>query len=290
MAIKKRKGLGRGIDALFADMDAADKAQEMVEELPVADIRPNPYQPRRRFTDEGLQELAHSIVQNGVLQPVILRKSVNGYELIAGERRLRASKIAQKKTIPAIIRQLDDSTMMEAAILENLQREDLNPLEEAEAYDMMLKRLHLTQAEVSERLGKSRPYIANYLRVLSLPTPVKSQLADGTLSMGQARTLLGLKDKTQIIPVAKKTIKESLTVRQLEKLVSEMNHTQPQKRTAKPHRSKFVAATEKQLRERFQTKVAIQEGKAGKGRIEIPYVSTDDLNRILDMLSISLDD
>lgn len=290
MATKKRKGLGRGIDALFADIETGEKAEEVVAELPVADIRPNPYQPRQRFTDDSLQELAHSIEQNGVLQPIIVRKSVNGYELIAGERRLRASKIAQKTTIPGIVRQLDDSTMMEAAILENLQREDLNPLEEAEAYDMMLKRLHLTQAEVSERLGKSRPYIANYLRILSLPAPAKKYLADGELSMGQARTLLGLKDKAQIMPVAKKTIKESLTVRQLERLVSEMNQTPAKKHAPKPQRSKFVEATEEQLRQRFQTKVAIQESKAGKGKIEIPFVSTDDLNRILDMLSISLDD
>ena len=165
-------------------------------EIPLSDLRPNPYQPRKSFDETSLQELANSIEQSGVFQPIIVRKSaVKGYELIAGERRFRASKLAGKETIPAIIREFDEEAMMQIAVLENLQREDLNPLEEAEAYEMLMKKFEIDASGCSNRLGKSRPYIANYLRLLSLPKLVKEMVQDERLSMGQARTLLGLKKK-----------------------------------------------------------------------------------------------
>ena len=171
--MSKNKGLGRGIDALFQDLseiEEVDIKNDQVVEIPLSDLRPNPYQPRKSFDETSLQELANSIEQSGVFQPIIVRKSaVKGYELIAGERRFRASKLAGKETIPAIIREFDEEAMMQIAVLENLQREDLNPLEEAEAYEMLMKNLKLTQADVANRLGKSRPYIANYLRLLTLP-------------------------------------------------------------------------------------------------------------------------
>lgn len=204
---RKKGGLGRGIEALFEDEPQVEETEE-VQELELSDIRPNPYQPRKHFDDKSLKELSDSIKENGVFQPIIVRKSVNGYEIIAGERRYRASKLAKKTTIPAIIRKFDESQMMEVAVLENLQREDLTPLEEAQAYEMLQKNLGLTQEEVSKRMGKSRPYIANYLRLLTLPSKTKRLLQHGELSMGQARTLLGLKDKDKIDVLAKKWSKK----------------------------------------------------------------------------------
>lgn len=230
----KGKSLGKGIDALFQDLaglETVDVKKDEVLELSLNELRPNPYQPRKTFDEVSLQELANSIEQSGVFQPIIVRKSaVKGYEIIAGERRFRASKLAKKETIPAIIREFDEESMMQVAVLENLQREDLNPLEEAEAYDMLMKNLKLTQAEVAERLGKSRPYIANYLRLLSLPKLVKEMMQDERLSMGQARTLLGLKNKEQILKLANRCVKENLTVRQLEQLVSTMNDSKDKKK------------------------------------------------------------
>ena len=190
----RSKGLGRGIDALFQESKEEQQPDEQVVELEISEIRPNPYQPRKTFNEEALEELAKSIKKSGVFQPIIVRKSsVKGYEIIAGERRYRASKLAKKTEIPAIIREFNEEQMMEVAVLENLQREDLTPLEEAEAYNTLMEKLNLTQTQVSERLGKSRPYIANYLRLLGLPGKVKLMLQDGSLSMGQARTLLAVK-------------------------------------------------------------------------------------------------
>lgn len=174
----KKRGLGRGLEALFDESPQVQETEEITE-ISLDEIRPNPYQPRKTFDNKSLKELSESIKENGVFQPIIIRKSVNGYEIIAGERRFRASKLAKKKTIPAIIRDFDEAQMMEVAVLENLQREDLTPLEEAQAYEMLQKNLGLTQAEVSKRLGKSRPYIANYLRLLTLPQKTKRLLQRG---------------------------------------------------------------------------------------------------------------
>ena len=212
----RSKGLGRGIDALFQESKEEQQPDEQVVELEISEIRPNPYQPRKTFNEEALEELAKSIKKSGVFQPIIVRKSsVKGYEIIAGERRYRASKLAKKTEIPAIIREFNEEQMMEVAVLENLQREDLTPLEEAEAYNTLMEKLNLTQTQVSERLGKSRPYIANYLRLLGLPGKVKLMLQDGSLSMGQARTLLAVKDKEKLMELAEKTLKEGLTVRKI---------------------------------------------------------------------------
>lgn len=291
---KNSKGLGRGIDALFsefAEFDKVDKNDERVQDIPLEEIRPNPYQPRRTFDEEALNELAASIRQSGVFQPIILRaSSVKGYEIIAGERRFRASKIAGKETVPAIVREFDEETMMQVAVLENLQREDLSPLEEAEAYNMLMKNLKLTQEEVAQRLGKSRPYIANYLRLLGLPEEVKKMLQTNEISMGQARTLLGLKDKKQIIKVAKKVIKENLTVRQIEHLVSQMNEAKPKQQSKDPVKKPYyIRESEERLMDKFGTNVIINE-KKNKGKIEIEYLSPEDLTRILDILEIQFDE
>ena len=283
---RKKGGLGRGIEALFEDEPQIEEVEE-VKELDLSDIRPNPYQPRKRFDDKSLRELSDSIKENGVFQPIIVRKSVNGYEIIAGERRYRASKLAKKKTIPAIVRKFDESQMMEVAVLENLQREDLTPLEEAQAYEMLQKNLGLTQEEVSKRMGKSRPYIANYLRLLTLPSKTKRLLQHGDLSMGQARTLLGLKDKDKIDALAKRVAKEGMPVRKVEALVSEMNAKKPQKKTVK--KSAFIRASENQLSNKFGSSVNISETKKGKGHLSIDFASADELNRILDLLGVDLD-
>lgn len=285
---RKKGGLGRGLEALFEDEPQVQEAEE-VQELDLGDIRPNPYQPRKRFDDKSLKELSDSIKENGVFQPIIVRESVNGYEIIAGERRFRASKLAKKKTIPAIIRKFNESQMMEVAVLENLQREDLTPLEEAQAYEMLQKNLGLTQAEVSKRLGKSRPYIANYLRLLTLPQKTKRLLQRGELSMGQARTLLGLKDKDGIDDLAKKVVKNGITVRQLESLVAKLNEKEKKPKKKAIKKSAFIRASESQLTDKFGTSVNITESKKGNGHLAIDFASTDELNRILDLLGINLD-
>ncbi|SEM80273.1 chromosome partitioning protein, ParB family [Ligilactobacillus sp. WC1T17] len=287
---KKKHGLGRGLDALFSDFEET-LADEKVVELSLDDIRSNPYQPRKIFDETSLKELALSIANQGVFQPIIVRQSkIAGYEIIAGERRFRASKMAHKQTIPAIVREMSEEEMMEIAVLENLQRQDLTPLEEAQAYNMLMENLNLTQAQVSEKLGKSRPYIGNYLRLLSLPKDVKEMLQAGELSMGQARTLLSLKDKAKISNLAKKTVQENLTVRQLEELISDLKDKKTKPIKEKPLVSPYLKKSEEYLQEKFGTKVAIKNSaKTGKGKIEIDYLSTEDLNRILDILDISLD-
>lgn len=284
----KKRGLGRGLEALFDESPQVQETEEITE-ISLDEIRPNPYQPRKTFDNKSLKELSESIKENGVFQPIIIRKSVNGYEIIAGERRFRASKLAKKKTIPAIIRDFDEAQMMEVAVLENLQREDLTPLEEAQAYEMLQKNLGLTQAEVSKRLGKSRPYIANYLRLLTLPQKTKRLLQRGELSMGQARTLLGLKDKDSIDDLARKVVKNGITVRQLESLVAKLNEKEKKSKKKAIKKSAFIRASESQLTDKFGTSVNITEGKKGNGHLAIDFASTDELNRILDLLGINLD-
>ncbi|QZN93168.1 ParB/RepB/Spo0J family partition protein [Limosilactobacillus panis] len=295
MAKRKKGGLGRGIEALFEE-NTIDEPQngENVQDIKLTLIRPNPYQPRRTFDKAALNELAKSIEKTGVFQPVILRQpdpQIERYELIAGERRFRASKIAKQTTIPAIVRNMSDEQMMEVAVLENLQREDLTPLEEAQAYQTLMDKLSLTQAQVASRLGKSRPYIANYLRLLGLPKMIKDALNNGRLSMGQARTILGLKDKKKLVPLAKRAMDKNLTVRQLEEIVAEMNGTAKKRAQRKSRRKPvYIREAEAQLQSKFGTKVSVaQSRKKGTGKIEIPYTSNDDLTRILEVLDISLD-
>ena len=295
MAKNKQSGLGRGIEALFEENDFNEiNDNETVQDVKLSLIRPNPYQPRRTFDQKALRELASSIQESGVFQPIILRQpdpKLKRYELIAGERRFRASKLAKQTTIPAIIRTMSDEKMMEVAVLENLQREDLTPLEEAQAYQTLMDKLSLTQAQVAERLGKSRPYIANYLRLLGLPNEIKELVSAGKLSMGQARTLLGLKDRKQLVKLAKQAVEKNLTVRQLEELVAQMNGTAEKKRAKRRQRKPaYVREAESQLQSKFGTKVAVAPSrKKNAGKIEIPYTSADVFYRILEVLNISLD-
>lgn len=287
MPEKKKSGLGRGIGAIFSDFENEEISAENVIDIPLTEIRPNPYQPRKEFDQTALEELAQSIAENGVFQPIVVRKSVNGYQIVVGERRFRASKLAHKDTVPAIVRTLDESQMMEIGVLENLQREDLNPIEEAQAYQTLIEKLHLTQEQISEKLGKSRPYIANYLRLLSLPMQTKKLLVNGKLTMAQARTLLTLKDPQKIDAVAQTAVHKGLTVRQLEALVNQPVSVKTKKTIGT--RSPFIQATEEQLIDKFGTQVKVTHDKSGKGKIQIDFASTTDLNRILELLNISLD-
>ncbi|EDO0696453.1 ParB/RepB/Spo0J family partition protein [Listeria monocytogenes] len=280
------KGLGKGINALFNNVDTNE---ETVQNIAIKEIKPNPYQPRKIFDAKAINELRDSIKIHGVLQPIILRNTDKGYEIVVGERRYLAAKEAKLKEIPAVVRDLTEEEMMELSVIENLQREDLSPLEEAESYQFLMKKLSLTQAKLAERVGKSRPYIANFVRLLTLPEEVQVMLRDGSLSAGHGRVLLGLKLKKNIIPTAKKAVAQGLTVRQLEDVVNNLNEN-VSRETIKPARVPiFIRESESQLRDKFGTAVSIKR-RDKKGKIEIEFLSDDDLDRILEILDIQFDD
>ncbi|MFZ2463526.1 MAG: ParB/RepB/Spo0J family partition protein [Caldibacillus thermoamylovorans] len=276
------KGLGKGLDSLFSNVKLEE---ETVQEVNIKELRPNPYQPRKIFSDEAIEELKQSILEHGILQPLIVRKSIKGYEIVVGERRYRAAKMAGLDIVPVVVRDLNDQQMMELAVLENLQREDLTPIEEGAAYQMLMDQLHITQEQLAKRLGKSRPHIANHVRLLSLPKEIQQLIIDGKLSMGHGRALLGLKKKDKIKPVVDKVIKEHLNVRQLEQLVNNLNKNVPREtKSQKEKKDIFLIEQETYLRERFGTTVNIKQSK-NKGKIEIQFFSKDDLNRILEILN-----
>ncbi|EAD2138086.1 ParB/RepB/Spo0J family partition protein [Listeria monocytogenes] len=280
------KGLGKGINALFNNVDTNE---ETVQNIAIKEIKPNPYQPRKIFDAKAINELRDSIKIHGVLQPIILRNTDKGYEIVVGERRYRAAKEAKLKEIPAVVRDLTEEEMMELSVIENLQREDLSPLEEAESYQFLMQKLGLTQAKLAERVGKSRPYIANFVRLLTLPEEVQVMLRDGSLSAGHGRVLLGLKLKKNIVPTAKKAVAQGLTVRQLEDVVNNLNEN-VSRETIKPARVPiFIRESESQLRDKFGTAVSIKR-RDKKGKIEIEFLSDDDLDRILEILDIQFDD
>lgn len=272
--------LGRGLDALFKDVEQKD--EESIREVAVTECRPNPYQPRKTFEADAIEELKDSILEYGIIQPLIVRKSIKGYEIVVGERRYRAAKEAGLSTVPVVVKEMTDERMMELALLENLQREDLTPIEEAEAYQTLIENLQVTQDELSKRLGKSRSHIANMVRLLALPKPVIAKINNGELSMGHGRALLGLKDKEKISPLAQKIVKEKLNVRQVERMIATLNE-KPVKKQKKQTKDPFIVAQESVLREKFGTAVTIQKGKR-KGKIEIEFYTDDDLNRIIDMM------
>ncbi len=280
------KGLGKGLNAFFSNMEATK--EESVREIKIKELRPNPYQPRKVFEKEAIEELAQSIVEHGILQPIIARKSIKGYEIVAGERRYRAAKAAKLETVPVVVKELTEQQMMELAVLENLQREDLTPIEEGSAYQLLMEKLNLTQEELAKRLGKSRPHIANHIRLLSLPPKIQALISEGKISMGHGRALLGLRKKDRLTAVVEKIIKESLNVRQLEKLIQQLNDVP--RETKKPEKKKdvFIKEQESFLREKFGTPVNIKQSK-NKGKIEIEFFTKDDLDRILELLEMSKD-
>lgn len=279
---------------LTEDIFDSPQAKEVVS-LPLNELRANPYQPRKQFNEEALQELAQSIKENGVFQPIIVRPSaIKGYEIIAGERRFRASQRAGQQTVPALIYPCDDETMMQIAVVENLQREDLTPLEEAASYRQLMEELHLTQQELAQRLGKSRPYIANYLRLLSLPEKLKEMVQRNDLSVGHARALLSLPKKEEQLYWAKRVVSEKLTVRELETIINDIHqqesliHEKKIQEKQKQTELKFYRESERQLQDYFDTKVMIKP-KGTKGTIEIEYQSLDELNHLLAQMGVNLD-
>ncbi|MBU5594451.1 ParB/RepB/Spo0J family partition protein [Amphibacillus sp. MSJ-3] len=277
------RGLGKGINAFFPELVEEEEDLDQVIELDIASCRPNPYQPRKSFQVEAIEELKNSILEYGIIQPLLVRQSIKGYEIIAGERRFRAAKEAGLETIPVIVKELDDQKMMEIALLENLQRENLTPIEEAQAYVNLMKSYDLTQEDLSKRLGKSRPHIANQVRLLQLPEQVTAMINNGELSMGHGRALLGLKDKNKLASVIRKITQEKLNVRQVETLVQQLNDNKPKKAKSKEKKDIFITEYENKLRDHLGTSVKIHKGKK-KGKIEIDFFNNEDLNRILEIL------
>ncbi|MGV2622973.1 ParB/RepB/Spo0J family partition protein [Halobacillus sp. ACCC02827] len=272
------RGLGKGLDALITNTENIDDKQ--LETIAIKDCRPNPYQPRKYFDDESLSGLKQSIEEHGILQPLVVRQSIKGYEIVVGERRYRAAKLAELETIPAIIQPLTDEQMMELALLENLQREDLTPIEEAKSYEQLIRELDVTQEMLANRLGKSRSHIANLIRLLALPRQVTAKINDGTLSMGHGRALLGLKDKDVQLKLVDRIERESLNVRQVEQIIQEINRNGRKQKPKQEAQDIFLREQETSLKERLGTGVKIHKGKR-KGKIEIEFMNEDDLERIL---------
>ena len=284
-----KKKLGKGLSEIFGDdidnflneIDSGSTAATTgTAKLKLSEIRPNPYQPRKDFDKNELQELADSIKENGVFQPILVRKSLSGYELVAGERRLRASKLAGLKEIPVIIKDFNDKEMMEISLLENIQRKDLTPIEEANAYEQLIKKLNYTQDQLAKRIGKSRANVTNLLRLLTLPNEVQKLVSDSKLSYGQARTLLALDSEDKIINLANRCVKEGLSVRQLEDLTRKPTPKAGGKKKLKK-KNPYIEDVKDRMQRKLATKVEITD-KA----ITIRYNSTKDLNRILEKLGM----
>ena len=280
MAEKKKK-LNKGLDAIFGgditsliDDIEHNTPESSQEKIKLDEIRPNPYQPRKVFDEQALNELALSIQEHGIFQPVILKKSV------PGERRCRAARMAHLEEVPAIIVDFSDQQMMEIALLENIQREDLNAIEEAQAYQTMMEKLKLTQNELAKRIGKSRTHIANTLRLLNLPEKIQEYVLDGSLSMGHARALITL-DKERALKIAKRVIDEKLSVRDVENIVKGFELQEARKNKPKVEKPKEYQYVEGLLRKKYRTRVKVDDKS-----ITIKYSDTDDLNRLLELMGV----
>lgn len=284
----KQRGLGKGLNSIFGQdveqylddiqNNAAEAPGRREVELPIEEIRPNPYQPRKEFDKKALEELSESIKTHGIFTPLLVRKSVSGYDLITGERRLRAAKMAGLKTVPAIQVEFTEEQMMEIAILENVQREDLNPIEEAAAYESLIQKLGYTQEKLAERVGKSREYCANIMRLLKLPEDVQSMVVNKQLTMSHVRPLLSLNDEEEIYEAAEKIKKNKMSVREVEAYVRDVNGG-GQKKPKKKEKDPMIRDLEIQLSEKLSTQVVFS-----KKSFTISYHDTDDLNRILELI------
>ncbi len=279
------KKLGRGLDAIFGGdvsrmIDDLEKNEAQVE-IALDEIRPNPYQPRQYFDESKIEELSESIKLHGVFTPIIVNQSIQGYDLIAGERRVRAAKLAGLVTIPAIIVSFDEQQMMEIALLENVQRENLNTIEEARGYRLIIDQLSLTQEELSKRIGKSRAHIANTMRLLQLPDMIQESVLKGHLTMGHVKPLITL-DSQKAQEIAKRAIEESLSVRDVENIVKGLELNSHKKPKETKERDVHVVAAERQLSRRFGSKVKIENQS-----IQIKYTDVADLNRLLELLGLT---
>ena len=291
MDTSKRRALGKGLEELFNNNEKMDfnkieeritetASHEEITEVKLSELRSNPYQPRKVFDEDKLKELSNSIKEHGVFQPIIVKKSIKGYEIIAGERRVKASLLAGKETIPAIIREFSDEDMMEIALLENLQRENLNAIEEATAYEKLLKHLNLTQEELAKRLGKSRSHITNMIGLLSLPESVKELISNNELSMSHARVLSKLESSEEIESLANRIVNDNLSVRDIEDLTRE-DIVEKKHKIIKQKKTNEFNYVEELMKEKLGTKVKVK-----KNKIEISFANVNDLNRILEILDI----
>jgi len=276
------RGLGKGLNALITSNLIEEG--EQVKEVSVSEIRPNPYQPRKEFEQSAIDELAGSIKEHGIIQPLIVRKSIKGFELVAGERRLRAAKLAGLKQVPVVVKAYTDQQLMEIALIENLQRENLNPLEEAEAYEKLIAHHDYTQDQLAKKIGKSRPHVANMLRLLQLPEGIRKMVSAADLSMGHARALLTVTDEKAQLQIAKDVVEKELSVRQLEELVKQLSVSRETKKKKPAKNEPVLIAIEERLRSRFGTSVKIKKGSK-RGKIEIDFYSQEDLQRIVDLLN-----
>lgn len=281
-----RKALGRGLDALIPPKRSETKETgdfEKVEKVPVDKIVPSRYQPRVVFNEESIKELANSIKEKGIIQPIILAKKQNGYELVAGERRWRAVKSLGLKEISAIIKVVRDSDALEMALIENIQRENLNPIEEANAYERLMKERAFTQDELAKNVGKSRPSVANLLRVLKLPDKIKDDLADGLLSMGHAKAIMALDTDAEMLKLRDRIINSAMNVRETERSVRAKTGRLSGNRSAKPA-DIFLEKVRIDLERKLGAKVVIKSRAGKSGAINIHYSGVDDLNRIIEMI------
>lgn len=293
MAAAKGRGLGMGLEALFnnveinaQDIHDATNAQEGgIVFLDINDIKPNSKQPRKSFDEEKIEELARSIEVHGILQPIMVRPLKEGYEIVAGERRWRAARKASLKKVPCLIRELDEEQNMLFAIIENMQREDLNPMEEAEALNQMISTYGLTQEEVSKSIGKSRPYITNALRLLKLPMHVQNMVTEGALTSGHARAIAGIKDEKKQLEIANHAVRSGISVREIETLIGESGDGNKKKTSVKKPKTKSreITDVEEELKIILGTKVSIVHGTK-RGKIEIEYYSKDELERIIELM------
>ncbi|MDF2720761.1 MAG: stage 0 sporulation protein [Paenibacillus sp.] len=279
------KRLGKGLDALIPSLHVND--DDKVIEIALKELRPNPYQPRKTFNEDSIAELAQSIKEHGVIQPIIVRTVLRGYEIIAGERRFRASQHCGLEKIPAVVRKFTDQQVMEIALIENVQREDLNAIEIANAYQALVDQFQFTQEELSVKVGKSRSHIANLLRLLQLPEDVKQHVSRGTLSMGHARAIVAIKDDKTKKEIADLTVKNEWSVRYLEEYIKQLEEVKQTQKEKQPEKEKgkdpYIDQLEESLRDRYRTTVKIKH-QHDKGKIELLYYSKDDLERLLDLL------
>lgn len=281
-------GLGKGLGALLPELDVNE--EDHISSVSVVDLRPNPYQPRRVFDEEKLKELAESIHQQGIIQPLIVRRSeVRGYDIVAGERRFRAAQMAGLSEVPAVVRDLTDVQLMEIAVIENLQREDLNAIEIAEAYANLMAKCDLTQEDLAVKVGQSRSHVANVLRLLQLPTEIQEHVSRGTISMGHARALLAVDGAQKQKELADLAVREGYSVRDLENIIynppKSVSRETKTKQNRRDNRNPVYTHYEEQFRERLGTSVRIHKGKT-RGKIEIEYFSDDDLERILNIMGV----
>ena len=283
MAPKKKNGLGKGLDALFLD-NAIDESAGSVSRLPINDIEPNRDQPRKTFDEEALSELAKSIADHGVIQPLLVRPMTDGsYQLIAGERRWRASRMAGLSEVPVVIREMSDSEAMELALVENLQREDLNPIEEARGFQLLMETYALTQEQAASRVGKSRPAVANAMRLLLLPNDVLQMVETGVLSAGHARALLGLPQSEDMVALAKLIVEKGLSVRETERMVKTAAQGKPKTEKRIKKRDVFYDEAELAFSEALGRKAKVFLSSGGKGTVEIEFFGKEDLGKLMQL-------